>query len=705
MVGRPRGSATAPRTSGSRPASESTPYPQGVAVQNVPDMVGAGAPAGVPDCTPATDGCQTFYYTNQQSARLMFYHDHAWGITRLNVYAGEAAGYVLTDATEQKLIGTGGPLAGLGVGIPLVIQDRTFVPTAAQLAGQDPTWDASKWGGLGNLWYHHVYMPAQNPADPSGMSAYGRWFYGPWFWPPATPQNAPIANPYYKMDPKGPDGVMGVPGSPEAADDFTTAAGDAVRSQRPRHVQYQVEPFCEPPTIPGTPNISVGMEQFNDTPIVNGTAYPTTTVDPKAYRFRILNAANDRVWNLSWYVADSTGTEVALNAAELAAAQTDPNIVPTPDTTVSPPGPSWIQIGTEGGFLPAPAVVPPQPTTWIIDPTRFDVGNVDKHSLVLAPAERGDVIVDFSKFAGKTLILYNDAPAAYPGRVATYDYYTGMPGPRRRTGPARLRPEHSDRHAGQDQCQRRSAGVQPDGAQQRLQAPRRRLRRLRVQPGPDHRRPGRLQQRLRHELRRQRRLHQPDRAPTSATGSPASPSRVVRPSGSTPSRVHTAEGQDRAEGDARRDELGRLRRVRADDGQPRPRSRCRRPRPRRTSCCIRTSRLRPRSSTGRTCRGRLNVTPISSGTDGTQIWKITHNGVDTHPIHFHLYNVQILNRVTWDNIIIPPEAVGTRLEGDHPGQPAGGHDRRPPADHPDGAVRGPEQHPATQSDDAARREP
>ena len=56
---------------------------------------------------------------------------------------------------------------------------------------------------------------------------------------------------------------------------------------------------------PGTPNISVGMEQFNDTPIVNGTAYPTTTVDPKSYRFRILNAANDRFWNLSWYVADA----------------------------------------------------------------------------------------------------------------------------------------------------------------------------------------------------------------------------------------------------------------------------------------------------------------------------------------------------------------------------------------------------------------
>jgi fibronectin type 3 domain-containing protein len=39
----------------------------------------------------------------------------------------------------------------------------------------------------------------------------------------------------------------------------------------------------------------------------------------------------------------------------------------------------------------------------------------------------------------------------------------------------------------------------------------------------------------------------------------------------------------------------------------------------------------------------------------TQIWKITHNGVDTHPIHFHLLNVQLVNRVGWDNFITPPE--------------------------------------------------
>ena len=59
------------------PAGETgTLYPKGVSVQNVPDM---------PDYGPGT---VTMFYTNQQGARLMWYHDHSWGITRLNVYAG-----------------------------------------------------------------------------------------------------------------------------------------------------------------------------------------------------------------------------------------------------------------------------------------------------------------------------------------------------------------------------------------------------------------------------------------------------------------------------------------------------------------------------------------------------------------------------------------------------------------------------------------
>ncbi len=62
----------------------------------------------------------------------MFYHDHAYGLTRLNVYAGEAAGYLLTDPIEDSLI-TAGVLPNQGggnytYGIPLIIQDKTFVP-------------------------------------------------------------------------------------------------------------------------------------------------------------------------------------------------------------------------------------------------------------------------------------------------------------------------------------------------------------------------------------------------------------------------------------------------------------------------------------------------------------------------------------------------------------------------------------------------
>ena len=54
---------------------------------------------------------------------------------------------------------------------------------------------------------------------------------------------------------------------------------------------------------PGLPNPSIPGESFLDTPIVNGTVYPYLEVEPKAYRFRVLNASNDRFVNLQLYVA------------------------------------------------------------------------------------------------------------------------------------------------------------------------------------------------------------------------------------------------------------------------------------------------------------------------------------------------------------------------------------------------------------------
>ena len=218
------------------PAGENTAYPQGTSVRPVPDMADDGNP---------TDGEMTFYYTNQQSARLMFYHDHAWGITRLNVYAGMAAPYIIQDATEQALV-DGGIIPGPEATIPLVVQDKTFVPNDAQLALQDETWDTARWGGEGSLWVPHVYSPAQNPGDASGVNEYGRWAYGPWFWPPTNSiDHGPIDNPYF---------------DPACDPDLT---------------------WCEPPLMPGTPYNSMGMESFNDTPVINGTAYPTLTVDPQ----------------------------------------------------------------------------------------------------------------------------------------------------------------------------------------------------------------------------------------------------------------------------------------------------------------------------------------------------------------------------------------------------------------------------------------
>ena len=376
------------------PSGENTPYPQGVSVKNVPDIDGGNEPQGT----------LTFYYTNQQSARLMFYHDHAYGITRLNVYAGEAAGYLLSDSAEQGLVSNGVIPSDQ---IPLIIQDKTFVPSVSQLMAEDPTWDTAKWGALGSLWFPHVYMPNQNPYDIMGANAMGRWDYGPWFWPPFTGLvNGIVPNPYY--DP------VGAP--------------------------------WEPLYIPGTPNPSIVPEGFMDTPLVNGTAYPYVQVGQKAYRFRILNASNDRSLNLQLYFAKSNATMWdAVTGALLNANAGEVNMVPATPGTGLPArwptdgrdggvpdplavGPSMIQIGTEGGFLPAPAVLPNTPVGYNYNRRDITVLNVSNKTLFLGPAERADVIVDFSGAPdGSKLILYNDAPAAVPAFDPRNDYYTGDP--------------------------------------------------------------------------------------------------------------------------------------------------------------------------------------------------------------------------------------------------------------------------------------
>ena len=96
-----------------------------------------------------------------------------------------------------------------------------------------------------------------------------------------------------------------------------------------------------------------------------------------------------------------------------------------PDPTTA--GPKMVQIGTEGGVLPNPVVIPSTPTGYEYNRRSITVLNIFTHGLLLGPAERADVIVDFSdpRWAGKTLILYNDAPAPVPAFDPRTDYYTG----------------------------------------------------------------------------------------------------------------------------------------------------------------------------------------------------------------------------------------------------------------------------------------
>jgi spore coat protein A len=139
--------------------------------------------------------------------------------------------------------------------------------------------------------------------------------------------------------------------------------------------------------------------------MVNGGIYPVMDVTDHRVRLRILNGSNARFWHLNLY------EESATNPGE-------------PD--LSKPGPELIQIGTDGGFLPAVAIHPNGIPMPYLEAYPSLVGNPDgPFNLLLAPAERADVLIDFAGTAGKTYILYNDAPAPFPNGDARNDYFTG----------------------------------------------------------------------------------------------------------------------------------------------------------------------------------------------------------------------------------------------------------------------------------------
>ena len=111
--------------------------------------------------------------------------------------------------------------------------------------------------------------------------------------------------------------------------------------------------------ISNIPGVTWIGEYFGDVMLVNGKVWPFLNVEPRLYRFRILNGCNARILDL-----DISGTRI------------------------------W-QVGAEGGMWDQPVPV---------------------KSLVLAPAERADVLVDFRNAPGMTVMLKNSNP---PKPIAT----------------------------------------------------------------------------------------------------------------------------------------------------------------------------------------------------------------------------------------------------------------------------------------------
>jgi len=217
-------------------------------VRTVVHVHGARVPAeadGYPESWYVPGKSVTYRYPNQQDAATLWYHDHAMGIERLNVYAGMYGMFLVRDDIESSL--------GLPAGeheIPLLIADRQFTAD-------------------GQLYYPTSDMPE-----------------APWV-----------------------------------------------------------------------------SEVYGDVVLMNGKIAPYLELEPRPYRFRIVNASNARFY----YLALSDGTPLQ-------------------------------QIGSDQGLLPRA---------------------VSKRTLTLAPAERADVVVDFSQLAGQTLLLKSQALELMQIRVAT----------------------------------------------------------------------------------------------------------------------------------------------------------------------------------------------------------------------------------------------------------------------------------------------
>jgi len=260
----------------------------------------------IPD-TEFGPGFATFTYPNDQRATTLWYHDHALGMTRTNVYAGPAGFWLIRGGPDDMVMdsATGlpatlpGPAPGKGIDpfgvfyeIPIAIQDRSF-------------------NADGSLFYpdNRAFFEGLDPAQ------------------------------------------LQIPFTPDPSD----CGGLS-----------DVAPIWQP-------------EFFGNMMVVNGQTWPFLDVEQRRYRLRLLNGCNSRFLILQF---------------------SDPSVQ------------VW-QIGAEGGFLPAPV----------------DVNTALGGQILMSPAERADIIVDFTNVpVGTPVTLLNLGPdEPYGGGVIGVDFQPSDP--------------------------------------------------------------------------------------------------------------------------------------------------------------------------------------------------------------------------------------------------------------------------------------
>jgi len=283
-------------------------------------------------------GSAYYGYENTQPATTLWYHDHALGMTRLNVYAGPAGFWVIRGGDNGDA-----QVVDYATGSPAVLPGNR--PTTADIG--DPNFDAEIRAAV-----REIPIVVQDRT----FKTNGDLFY---------PGNRAF--------------FEGLNDDNDADDQF------------PGEGTLQV-PFIGDPALNSDIAPIWNPEAFFHTMVVNGTTWPELDVAPAKYRFRLLNGCNSRFLNLSMVALDASGNSLGEVPFYMMAAEQGfyPQVVRivTGEAVVLTPGaaePPLTQPTSLPGEEPALAMGPAVRADVIVDFGNLPAGTVKVRMLNTGP--------------------------------------------------------------------------------------------------------------------------------------------------------------------------------------------------------------------------------------------------------------------------------------------------------------------------------